>query len=121
MRLRRRRVRLKSVMSAGRMSGRLPILDFVAYCLRTWRLLQVPAATVCIVPAAEVDEAVQLAKQGKVMTCFGDLLRVPCSDSSLLQAKAEGADVRIVYAVSDAIEMAKKESEKRVCISCSGL
>jgi hydrogenase expression/formation protein HypD len=62
-----------------------------------------PGCPVCIVPAAEIDEAVQLAKQGKVITCFGDVLRVPGSQSSLLEAKAAGADVRIVYAVSDAV------------------
>jgi hydrogenase expression/formation protein HypD len=50
---------------------------------------------------------------GIVVTCFGDVLRVPGSDSSLLQAKANGADVRIVYAVSDAVEMARKEPEKQ--------
>lgn len=71
-----------------------------------------PGCPVCIVPAAEVDEAVLLANQGKVITCFGDLLRVPGSESSLLEAKAGGADVRIVYALSDAVEMAKKEPQK---------
>jgi len=72
-----------------------------------------PGCPVCIVPAAEIDEAVQLAKKGIVITCFGDVLRVPGSESSLLEAKAVGADVRIVYAVSDAIEMAKAEPEKQ--------
>ena len=71
-----------------------------------------PGCPVCIVPASEVDEAVQLAKDGKVLTCFGDLLRVPGSDSSLIEAKAGGADVRIVYALSDAVEMAKNEPQK---------
>src|SRR5512146_41959 len=42
-----------------------------------------PGCPVCIVPAAEIDEAVTLAKQGKVITCFGDMLRVPGSQSSL--------------------------------------
>ncbi len=68
-----------------------------------------PGCPVCIVPAAEIDQAVQLAQKGIVITCFGDVLRVPGSDSSLLEAKATGADVRIVYALSDAIDMAKKE------------
>ncbi len=72
-----------------------------------------PGCPVCIVPAAEIDEAVQLAKKGIVITCFGDVLRVPGSESSLLEAKAVGADVRIVYAVSDAIEMAKAEANKQ--------
>ena len=72
-----------------------------------------PGCPVCIVPAAEIDEAVQLAQKGIVVTCFGDVLRVPGSQSSLLEAKAAGADVRIVYAVSDALEMAKKETSKQ--------
>jgi hydrogenase expression/formation protein HypD len=79
-----------------------------------------PGCPVCIVPAAEIDEAVQLAKQGKVLTCFGDVLRVPGSQSSLLEAKAAGADVRIVYAVSDAVEMAKKEPDKEFVFSAVG-
>jgi hydrogenase expression/formation protein HypD len=79
-----------------------------------------PGCPVCIVPAAEIDEAVQLAKSGKVITCFGDLLRVPGSQMSLLEAKASGADVRIVYAVSDAIEMAKNEPEKEFVFHAVG-
>lgn len=79
-----------------------------------------PGCPVCIVPAAEIDEAVLLAKQGKVITCFGDLLRVPGSESSLLEAKASGADVRIVYALSDAVEMAKKEPQKNFVFHAVG-
>lgn len=79
-----------------------------------------PGCPVCIVPAAEIDEAVVLAKKGIVITCFGDLLRVPGSRSSLLEAKASGADVRIVYAVSDAVEMAKKEPGKEFVFHAVG-
>jgi hydrogenase expression/formation protein HypD len=79
-----------------------------------------PGCPVCIVPAAEIDEAVQLAQMGKVVTCFGDVLRVPGSQSSLLEAKAGGSDVRIVYAVSDAVEMAKREPEKEFVFSAVG-
>ena len=68
-----------------------------------------PGCPVCIVPAAEIDEAVQVAKKGVVVTCFGDVLRVPGSQASLLEAKAEGADVRVVYSVTDAVDMAKGE------------
>jgi hydrogenase expression/formation protein HypD len=71
-----------------------------------------PGCPVCIVPASEIDEAIQLALGGVVVTCFGDVLRVPGSKMSLLDAKAEGADVRIVYGVGDAVKMAKKEKEK---------
>ncbi len=71
-----------------------------------------PGCPVCIVPASEIDEATQLALDGKVLTCFGDVLRVPGSKTSLLDAKAEGADVRVVYGVNDAVKMAEKETDK---------
>jgi hydrogenase expression/formation protein HypD len=79
-----------------------------------------PGCPVCIVPAAEIDEAVQLSQKGIVMTCFGDVLRVPGSQMSLLEAKAAGADVRVVYSVSDAVEMAKREPEKQFVFSAVG-
>lgn len=71
-----------------------------------------PGCPVCIVPASEIDEAVQLALKGKVVTCFGDVLRVPGSKKSLLDAKAEGADVRVVYGVGDAVKMAGKQKDE---------
>jgi hydrogenase expression/formation protein HypD len=71
-----------------------------------------PGCPVCIVPASEIDEAVQIALKGITITCFGDVLRVPGSNTSLLGVKAEGADVRIVYSVSDAVKMAEKEPNK---------
>jgi hydrogenase expression/formation protein HypD len=71
-----------------------------------------PGCPVCIVPASEVDEAIELAMKGIVITCFGDLLRVPGSHMSLLDAKAKGADIRIVYSVSDAVKMAENEADK---------
>jgi len=71
-----------------------------------------PGCPVCIVPASEIDEAVELALSGIAVTCFGDVLRVPGSHKSLLDAKAEGADVRVVYSVSDGVRMAEREPEK---------
>ncbi len=71
-----------------------------------------PGCPVCILPASEVDAAIELAKKGVVVTCFGDVLRVPGSHGSLLDAKADGADVRIVYSTSDAVKMAENERQK---------
>ena len=71
-----------------------------------------PGCPVCVVPASEIDEAVQLAQKGIVITSFGDLLRVPGSKMSLLDARAEGADVRIVYGVGDAMNMARDDHDK---------
>jgi hydrogenase expression/formation protein HypD len=72
-----------------------------------------PGCPVCIIPASEIDEAVQIAQKGVAVTCFGDVLRVPGSKISLLDAKAEGADVRIVYSVADAVKMAEKEPNEQ--------
>jgi len=72
-----------------------------------------PGCPVCIVPASEVDETIELAMKGTSITCFGDVLRVPGSHMSLLDAKAKGADVRIVYSVSDAVKMAEDEANKQ--------
>jgi len=79
-----------------------------------------PGCPVCIVPASEIDEAVQLALRGVVVTCFGDVLRVPGSQKSLLDAKAEGADVRVMYSVSDAVEIAHKEPSKEFAFFAVG-
>jgi hydrogenase expression/formation protein HypD len=79
-----------------------------------------PGCPVCIVPASEIDEAVGLALRGVTITCFGDLLRVPGSKMSLLDAKAEGADVRVVYSCSDAVGMATKETTKEFAFFAVG-
>ncbi len=71
-----------------------------------------PGCPVCIVPASEIDEALQLAQKKVTITCFGDVLRVPGSERSLSDAKADGADVRIVYSVDDAVSMAKSKASK---------
>ncbi len=71
-----------------------------------------PGCPVCIVPASEIDEAVELALRDVVVTCFGDVLRVPGSRISLLDSRAEGADVRVVYSIRDAVKIARKNHEK---------
>lgn len=71
-----------------------------------------PGCPVCIIPAAEIDEAVQLALKGVVVACYGDVLRVPGSELSLSEARARGGDVRVVYGIDDAVKMAKAEKEK---------
>ena len=83
----------------------------------TLKLLLDPGCPVCIVPAAEIDEAVQLAKMGIVVTCFGDVLRVPGSQMSLLEAKAAGADVRIVYASLTRLKWLNVSPKSNLCFS----
>jgi hydrogenase expression/formation protein HypD len=69
-----------------------------------------PGCPVCVLPAAEIDEAVELALKGVTVVTFGDVLRVPGSSLSLMEARAQGGDVRVVYGVGDAAKMAEEES-----------
>jgi hydrogenase expression/formation protein HypD len=79
-----------------------------------------PGCPVCIIPAAEIDEAIMLALKGVTITMFGDLLRVPGSEMSLQDARAQGGDVRIVYSISDAVKMAKKEPDRNFAFFAIG-
>ena len=76
-----------------------------------------PGCPVCCVPAREIDECLQLAEKGVTITTFGDMLRVPGSESSLAEAKEDGADVRIVYGVNNAVEIAQKLDNEVVFMS----
>jgi len=72
-----------------------------------------PGCPVCIVPAAEIDEAIKLALEKNVtIATFGDLIRVPASELSLQDARARGGDIRVVYSVIDAVRMAEKEPNR---------
>jgi hydrogenase expression/formation protein HypD len=78
-------------------------------------LVHGPGCPVCVLPMGRVDDCVALAERPDVIfTTFGDALRVPGSKKSLLQAKAEGADVRIVYSPLDALALARKHPDKEV-------
>ena len=79
-----------------------------------------PGCPVCVLPAAEIDEAVELALKGVTVTTFGDVLRVPGSSSSLADVRAKGGDVRVVYGVGDAVKMAEKEPGKEFAFFAIG-
>jgi hydrogenase expression/formation protein HypD len=70
------------------------------------RLVSGPGCPVCVTPDSYIDEAVFLARQGFIVATFGDMVRVPGSDTSLQREKADGADVRIVYSPLDALAIA---------------
>ena len=76
-----------------------------------------PGCPVCVVPSREIDEALQLIDKGVTITTFGDMLRVPGSERSLADAKAEGGEVRVVYGINRAIEIAQKEDNDVAFIS----
>ncbi len=71
-----------------------------------------PGCPVCILPAAEIDGAVDLVQKGVTIATFGDVLRVPGSKFSLAESRAKGGDVRVVYGVGDAVKMAKENPDK---------
>jgi hydrogenase expression/formation protein HypD len=76
-------------------------------------LLSGPGCPVCVTDRTAIDKAIALAREtGIIITTYGDLIRVPGSDSSLNQEKALGADVRIVYSTLDALEIAKANPDK---------
>jgi hydrogenase expression/formation protein HypD len=74
-----------------------------------------PGCPVCVLPMGRVDDCVALAEHPSVIfTTFGDAMRVPGSKKSLLQAKADGADVRMVYSPLDALAIARANPNKEV-------
>lgn len=78
-------------------------------------LVHGPGCPVCVLPMGRVDDCIAIAEQPNVIfTTFGDAMRVPGSKKSLLQAKAQGADIRMVYSPLDALQLAKKNPDKEV-------
>ena len=74
-----------------------------------------PGCPVCVTATADIDKAIALAMiPGVIITSFGDMLRVPGSNSSLQQARASGADVRIIYSTLDALKIAQENPGKIV-------
>ena len=80
-----------------------------------------PGCPVCVLPMGRVDDCVALAMDPKIIfTTFGDAMRVPGSQGSLLQAKARGADVRMVYSPLDALQIARANPEREVVFFALG-
>lgn len=80
-----------------------------------------PGCPVCVTSLSVIDEAIYLAEQPNTIMCsFGDMLRVPGSKKSLLEVKAEGADVRILYSPLEAVQLAKQNPDKQVVFFAVG-
>jgi hydrogenase expression/formation protein HypD len=81
----------------------------------TVHLVSGPGCPVCVTPVGYVDNALACAADpDNIVATFGDMLRVPGSSSSLMEQRAIGADVRIVYSPLDAVALAKDNPQKRV-------
>jgi len=86
-------------------------------------LIHGPGCPVCVLPIGRIDEAIALVKNNPDVTLctYADLMRVPASKGqSLMRAKADGADIRMVYSTLDAIEIAKAEPNRQVVFMAIG-
>lgn len=84
-------------------------------------LIHGPGCPVCVTPVEILDQALNLAAREDIIFCsFGDMLRVPGSDQDLLNVKAGGGDVRIVYSPLDAVGIARKNPDKEVVFFAVG-
>jgi len=84
-------------------------------------MLHGPGCPVCVTPLNLIDKAIYLSKEKNVILCsFGDMLRVPGSTDSLLEAKAKGANVRILYSPLEAVQIARQNPDKEVVFFAVG-
>lgn len=80
-----------------------------------------PGCPVCVTPLHLIDKAIYLAEEKNVILCsFGDMIRVPGSEKSILEAKAKGADIRILYSPLEAVNIAKENPDKEVVFFAVG-
>ena len=85
------------------------------------RMVHGPGCPVCVTPLNLIDKAVHLAEEEGVILCsFGDMLRVPGSKKSLLEAKANGADIRILYSPLEAVQIAREHPDRQVVFFAVG-
>jgi hydrogenase expression/formation protein HypD len=84
-------------------------------------LVHGPGCPVCVTPVGIIDKAIEIASGGDVIfTSFGDMARVPGTETNLLTAKARGADLRLVYSPLDAVQIARDNPGKEVVFFAVG-
>jgi len=85
------------------------------------RMIHGPGCPVCVTPLETLDRAMAVAaRPGVILTSFGDMLRVPGTDTDLLSLRARGADVRVVYAPMDAVRLAAAHPDRDVVFLAVG-
>lgn len=88
---------------------------------RTIDMVHGPGCPVCVLPMGRIDDALSIARtDGVIFTTFGDMMRVPGSKGSLLDARAEGADVRFIYSPLDALKIAHQNPDRQVVFFAIG-
>ena len=87
----------------------------------TVELVHGPGCPVCVIPMGRIDDAVAIARTpGVIFATYGDMMRVPSSTGSLIDAKADGADVRFIYSPLDALALARKNPDREVVFFAVG-
>ena len=86
------------------------------------QMIHGPGCPVCVLPIGRIDQAIRLAReQGAILATYADTLRVPASQRlTLLRAKAQGADIRMVYSTSDALGIARANPDREVVFLAIG-
>jgi hydrogenase expression/formation protein HypD len=85
------------------------------------RMIHGPGCPVCVTPLHLIDKAVFLAEEKGVILCsYGDMIRVPGSKRSLLESKARGADVRVLYSPLEAVKIAQENPNREVVFFAVG-
>lgn len=85
------------------------------------RLLSGPGCPVCVTSIRDIDKVIALSMLDNIVLCtFGDMMRVPGTKKSLYEARAEGADIRVVYSPLDCLNIAKENSNKSVIFFSAG-
>jgi hydrogenase expression/formation protein HypD len=88
---------------------------------RSLELVHGPGCPVCVTPLETIDAAIELAlRPDVILVSYGDMLRVPGSRSDLFHAKAEGAEVRVVYSPMEALKIARKHPQRKVVFLAIG-
>jgi len=84
-------------------------------------LVHGPGCPVCVTPIELINKAIAIARRPEVIfTSFGDMMRVPGSESDLLSVKAQGGDVRMVYSPLDAVKLAQQNPDRQVVFFAVG-
>ena len=84
-------------------------------------LVHGPGCPVCVIPMGRIDDAIAIARTpGVIFATYGDMMRVPSSTGSLIDAKADGADVRFIYSPLDALALARKNPDREVVFFAVG-
>jgi hydrogenase expression/formation protein HypD len=84
-------------------------------------LVHGPGCPVCVLPTGRMDDGLAIVERDQtVLTCFGDMMRVPGTKGTPLERKARGADIRMVYSPLDALRIAEQNPEKHVCFFAIG-